>query len=150
MIGWSWCPAFSWLYVLLVLAIIILFIGIILAIVGASGGGTGATISGVIMIIIGVIALFVLGNWKFNADKQMAYQIARGKSVQAMEMWVMVDEMFQYQAKDTFFETKYGGKTLRVLRDGTIEIQGCHNDVDVGATTKASFNKSMNIAADAA
>jgi hypothetical protein len=88
--------------------------------------------AGISVLVIGALAFFIFLNWKFNADKQMAYRIARGKSIAAMELWSTVDDMFHYQAKDTFYETKYGGKTLRVLRDGTIEIMGSHEDLNVG------------------
>lgn len=97
------------------------------------------------MILFGVGLMAFFLNWKWNADKQLAYQIARGKSVQAKEMWMVVDEMFHYQAKDTFFETRYGGKTLRVLRDGSIEVQGCHDDLNVDGTAKAVTNGSIEV-----
>lgn len=138
MVAWSWFPAWSWLAILLVISSLLMIFGLVLTIVRILSAGLP-------MLFIGAIATFVLGNWKWNADKQMAYQLARGKSVQAIELWTEIDEMFYYQAKDTFFETRYGGKTLRVLRDGTIEIQGCHNDVDTGAVTKAAVSNSMKV-----
>ena len=98
---------------------------------------TSSFTAGLILLLFGAPAFFLFLNWKFNADKQMAYRIARGKSVTAIELWSTVDDLFQYQAKDTFFETRYGGKTLRVLRDGTIEVAGCHDDLDVGVNDGA-------------
>jgi hypothetical protein len=123
-IAWSWFPAWSWLKVFLLLSVVLMAIGIIVIVFSIAAG--------VIVLIIGALAFFIFLNWKFNADKQMAYRIARGKSITAMQLWSTVDDLFQYQAKDTFYETKYGGKTLRVLRDGTIEIMGSHENLDVG------------------
>lgn len=138
-IAWSWFPAFSWLKILVTMSFVLVLIGVIVAVF--------RVIIGIVIILFGVVGFVFFLNWKWNADKQLAYQLARGKSVQARELWVAVDEMFHYQAKDTFFETRYGGKTLQVLRDGSVEVHGNHDDdVDtISGAAKVAGNGAMEV-----
>lgn len=153
-ISWSWCPTFSWLKQLLILIIFIGAAGVALIILAGIGFifMPSQFIVGIVLFILGFVMTPVMLNWKYNADRFMAIKIARGKSVQAMELWERVDDMFLYQAKDTFFQTRYGGKTLRVLRDGTIEIEGTHRDMIVGSgdITKVDMGAAVEASATAA
>lgn len=144
MIQWAWCPTFSWLRVIFITSWLLTALGLVMIVAGAFGN-VGLLIAGIIFFIGGIIMTFIFGVWKWNADKQGAYKIARGKRVEAMALWKDIDPQFHYQAKDKFYETRYGGKVLRVLRDGTIEIEGTHRNAGgsveaLEAATKMSGN----------
>jgi len=83
---------------------------------------------GIIFLIGGLVGDFALGTWLWNMNKQDAYSLALGKRIEAEKLWASVDPAQRFLAKDTFYQTQYGGKTLRVLRDGTIEVEGGHKD----------------------
>jgi hypothetical protein len=129
-VSWGWCPCCSWLLLILYVALVMCALGlswINLAFVGYYFDGGLFNRGLFFFFVLGVVPIIALLIWRWNALKQDAYSLARGKSIQAKELWKTVDPMFHYQAKDTFCETRYGGKTLRVLRDGTIEMIGLHN-----------------------
>ena len=86
-----------------------------------------AALGGLQLLVFGPLVA-ILPNWMWNASKQTAISNARFKSLEASQLWAKVDPIFHYQAKDLYFETSYGGKTLKVLRDGTIEMHGAHTD----------------------
>jgi hypothetical protein len=125
-IDWAWWPDFSWLKVILYTFVFVTFLGLLMLVVGALGGGNGILAFGVIFFLFGLVAVFLFGNWKWNSDKQFAYSTVRWKRMQALELWKKIDPICAFRAKDLFFETRYGGKTLKVLRDGTIEVHGVH------------------------
>jgi hypothetical protein len=106
--------------------VLITFVGLLMLVLGALGGGNVILGFGVIFFLFGLVAVFLFGNWKWNSDKQFAYRIVRWKRMQALELWKKIDPICAFRAKDLFFETRYGGKTLKVLRDGTIEVHGVH------------------------
>jgi hypothetical protein len=127
-VSWGWCPCCSWLLLIMFVAIFMFVLGLSWIREGAFWGDESLFLRGCFFLLFfGIVPIIVLLFWRWNALKQDAYSLARGKSIQAKELWKTVDPMFHYQAKDTFCETQYGGKTLRVLRDGTIEMIGLHN-----------------------
>uniref|UniRef100_A0A7R9W4G8 Uncharacterized protein n=1 Tax=Pseudictyota dubia TaxID=2749911 RepID=A0A7R9W4G8_9STRA len=144
-IEWAWCPTFSWLKVILITSGLITAMGLLMMVL--SFGKTGVLVAGIIFFIGGIAMTFIFGIWKWNADKQAAYKVARGKRLEAMALWKQVDPQFHYLSKDRFYEARYGGKVLRVLRDGTIEVEGTHRDAGggedpMGDAMKASSNAS--------
>jgi hypothetical protein len=132
LVSWAWCPSWSWLMLVVLVVMFIAFLGFFFFLSGIIIG-SGAMIGlGLLMTIVGCPALCGVFNWIWNAQKQQAYGYARFKSIEAEALWKNVDPQFYYQAKDVFFTTRYGGKTLTVLRDGTIEVHGVHNAVSGG------------------
>lgn len=126
-VSWAWCPGFSWLrlafFAILGLGVIFPFLFLV--------GLTIRRISWILWGFFGSIiicsVLVVQFTWIWNASKQGAYKAARFKSLEADELWKKVDPQFHYYAKDTYYQTYYGGKELRVLSDGSIEMHGQHN-----------------------
>eukprot|EP00179_Madagascaria_erythrocladioides_P011411 CAMPEP_0198365364 /NCGR_PEP_ID=MMETSP1450-20131203/154137_1 /TAXON_ID=753684 ORGANISM="Madagascaria erythrocladiodes, Strain CCMP3234" /NCGR_SAMPLE_ID=MMETSP1450 /ASSEMBLY_ACC=CAM_ASM_001115 /LENGTH=182 /DNA_ID=CAMNT_0044072815 /DNA_START=79 /DNA_END=627 /DNA_ORIENTATION=+ len=135
MVSWAWFPEFKLLTALYILSYVVMVTGLLVIIFGR--GSWAGIVLGLIFILGGIVMFWIFGNWKWNADKQSAIMVARGKRVQALDLWQQCEPMFSYQAKDTFFSTRYGGKTLVVLRDGTIEVHGGHADVSVNNTSVA-------------
>lgn len=134
-IEWAWFPEWSWLRILLTLCVIIKLVGLILLIQGAlSFNGGGLIAGGMVLLLVGFGGLFATLNWRWNAQKQEAYKLARGKRVEALALWKTVDPQSSHLAKDTFFQANYGGKALVVLRDGTIEVHGSHEDLQQDVT----------------
>ncbi|CAB9531392.1 expressed unknown protein [Seminavis robusta] len=131
LVEWSWQNgAFSWLRLFMWLFAGTLLVGVFVLLVGAVTRKWYTIVVGCLLVILG-LPHFTIKNWLWNANKQVAISQARFKSNEAEQMWINVDPAFHYQAKDLYFETSYGGKTLKVLRDGTIEEHGAHNDVAV-------------------
>ena len=89
-------------------------------------GGPAALAFGLLLLIAVLAAMWALANWQWNTNKQFKISMARGKRVEALHLWSKITEADKFRAKDVFFETKYGGKRLVVLRDGTIESYGSH------------------------
>lgn len=131
-IKWAWFPEWSWLRILKITCLFVAVIGLLLLIGGAISSNAGLIAGGVVLLLIGAIGFYVVFIWMWNAGKQEAYRLARGKRVEAVALWENVDPQFSYVAKDAFFETAYGGKTLRVLRNGTIEMHGYHRNTETG------------------
>ncbi|CAB9517998.1 expressed unknown protein [Seminavis robusta] len=129
-VEWSWCPQWSWLRLFKWTTSISLVVGIFVLASGVVADRWYVTTLGIILIVFACPVVAILSNWVWNANKQHAFRQARFKSKEAELMWQQVDPLFHYQAKDTYYETTYGGKVLKVLRDGTIEINGQHNDFD--------------------
>jgi hypothetical protein len=127
-VKWAFCPNnFSLLDLVLVISLIVILVGVVIAAVSPS-----AKVVGIILIFVGFIGIPITINWKWNANKQLAYKLARGKSREQVKLWAQADATFAFMAKDPIFETRYGGKLMTVLRDGTIEVQGQHDDIDSG------------------
>ena len=116
-IQWGWFPSFSWLLVLWIALLVFLLIAIIIALVGGPAGLS----FGMLLILADIAAIWFLCNWQWNTNKQQAISLARGKRVQAQQLWKNIPRSQTFRAKDVFFQTSYGGKKLLVLRDGTIE-----------------------------
>ena len=89
-------------------------------------GGPAGVAFGLLFLIAVLVAMWALANWQWNTNKQFKISMARGKRVEALHLWSKITEADKFRAKDVFFETKYGGKRLVVLRDGTIESYGSH------------------------
>jgi len=131
-VKWAWIPEWSNLAILLIVVSLLFALGFILLLLGAARSNGGIIAVGVILFIATGPFLCILPNWMWNARKQEAHSHARFKSIEAESLWTTVGPQFRYQAKDLYFETGYGGKRLKVLRDGTIEVHGSHNDIGEG------------------
>ena len=121
-IHWAWCPIFSLVWALWIGLVIVLLLSIFCM---ALGGPVGVAF-GLLVAIPVLGAMWALANWQWNTNKQYKISMARGKRLDALDLWSKITEADKFRAKDVFFETWYGGKRLVVLRDGTIESYGSH------------------------
>ncbi|CAB9513961.1 expressed unknown protein [Seminavis robusta] len=134
MVRWSWYEGqFSWLKILIWVSPVSALIGLVAVVVGIVTAAWYVVVLGAIQTLFFCVLMGIVPNWMWNEKKQYAISVARLKSKEAARMWERVEPHFHFYAKDVFFETSYGAKSLKVLRDGTIEVHGCHNDAGDGS-----------------